>query len=156
MFQHKIALVSDMCTHWQLFFALSWSLLGGFTHLGVPSNGQPWACTRWLASQPWIWAAWRLRVKPLGTTERECSDAQGGFSTRWPPQARAGSMTLLHTWQVLLGSGPPRGHSHICMRIGVMSRPVMVSGLWQTRSFRKDVLWGVQHTLGPASSWLCA
>ena len=36
-----------------------------------------------------------------------------------PQQATA----LLHKWHALLGSGPPRGHSQTCMRIGVTSRP---------------------------------
>ena len=125
------------------FFALSWSLLDGFTHLGVTSTGQPWASTRWLASRPWIWAVWWLCVKPLGTTLGVQRRLRASVGSLLPicPQARAGSELAM----LARGSGPPRGHSHTCMGIGGMSRPAMVSGLWQTRTFRKVVFFMVMR-----------
>ena len=97
------------------FFALSWSLLDGFTHLGVTSTGQPWASTRWLASRPWIWAVWWLCVKPLGTTLGVQRRLRASVGSLLPicPQARAGSELAM----LARGSGPPRGHSHTCMEL---------------------------------------
>ena len=63
-----------------------------------------------------------------------CYQSVAAASARWLDD-------LLHKWHALLGSGPPRGHSQTCMRIGVTSRPSWLhTGLWQTCSFRKDML----------------
>ena len=92
------ACLGDMYVFGSLFCVLSWSLLGGFTHLGVAPNGEAWASTGWLATMPLVWSASQLRVK-LGGITYGCAATLNdchclSLLALVAPQERAGSMTM--------------------------------------------------------------